>query len=74
MSKRAAMSLLAGVSGMLMREKAYVPVVPSHKIERKEKVEQLSERRLQRMKGKKARKNRGRNRPQDTALYASLRR
>ena len=49
-------------------------VISSHKVERKKEVEQISKRKIQLQKGKKARKNRGQNRkPQDTALYASLR-
>lgn len=56
---------------------AGIAKIPSHKIEQKEEIEQLSKQKMQRMKGKKARKNRGQNRKekhQDTALYASLRR
>ncbi len=37
-------------------------VIPSAKIEQKPVVEQLSKRKIQYMKGKKTRKNRGRNR------------
>jgi len=36
--------------------------IPSHKIEQKKEEVQLSKRKIQKMKGKKARKNRGRNR------------
>jgi len=56
---------------------AGIAKIPSHKIERKEEVEQLSKRKMLCMKGKKNRKNRGRNRqpkPQDTVLCAMLRR
>lgn len=67
--------LLAGLAGLLMKEKVHVPVIPSHQIERKKEVEQLSKRKMQKMKGKKSRKNRGRNRKaQDTSHYATLRR
>ena len=49
-----------------------------HKVEQKEETKhEWSKRTQQRMKGKQARMNRGRNRqpkPQDTAIYASLRR
>ena len=37
-------------------------LIPSHKIEQKKEVIQLSKRKIQKMKGKKARKNRGKNR------------
>lgn len=36
--------------------------IPSHKIKQKKEVIQLSKRKIQKMKGKKARKNRGKNR------------
>ena len=59
MNKLSAFQIL-GMMSALPRER---PVkIPSHKIERKKTEEQLSCRRIQRMKGKKARKNRGKNR------------
>ena len=54
---------------------AGIAKIPSYKIESERKVEQLSKQKMQRMKGKNKRKNRGQNRkPQDAALYAMLRR
>ena len=64
-----ALPLLAGLAGLLMKEKAHVPVIPSHKIEQKKEAEQLSKRGLQRMKGKGARKNRGNNRHKEMRKY-----
>ena len=63
MSKMAALSLLSGVAGMLMNDRSFlVPKIPSHKIEMKEENQQLSKKKLQKLKGKKARNNRGNNR------------
>jgi len=67
--------MMSSLAELFMKDRVHVPVVPSHKIEQKKEVEQLSKRKLARAKGKKARKNRGQNREhQDTTLYASLRR
>lgn len=75
MSMKTTVPFLAGIAGLLMKDKVYVPNIKTHKIERKSEVHQLSKRQVQKKKGKKTRKNRGRNRkPQDTALYAALRR
>lgn len=72
---KSSVAVLAGLAGRLMRQKHYVPVVPSHKIEQETYSEQLSKRKLARAKGKKARSNRGRNRKsQETSMYAMLRR
>lgn len=76
MSKVAQLALLSMV-GLMSRSQVEQPTqIRSYKIEqKKEKEQQLSKQKLQRVKGKKTRKNRGKNRkPQDTALYASLRR
>ena len=62
MSKAAQLALLATV-GLMSALPGDRPVkVPSHKIEQKKVEEQLSKQALQRMKGKGARKNRGKNR------------
>ena len=75
MSKVAQMALLSLVGLMSMPKEEQPTQIRSYKIEQKKEVHQLSRRKIQRMKGKKTRKNRGQNRkPQDTALYASLRR
>ena len=75
MSKVAQLALLSLVGLMSIPKEEQPTQIRSYKIERKKEVQQLSRRKIQRMKGKKARKNRGRNRKsQDTALYASLRR
>ena len=60
--KAAALAMM-GVAGMLMNDQSFlVAKIPSHKIEAKQEVQQLSKRRIQKLKGKKNRKNRGRNR------------
>ncbi len=60
--KAAALAMM-GVAGMLMNDRSFqVAKIPSHKIEAKQEDQQLSERRIQKLKGKKNRKNRGRNR------------
>ena len=70
-----ALAYMMALADVLKRDKVYVPAIRTHPIEQKEEVEQLSKRKMQKMKGKKARKNRGQNRkPQDTAIYAMLRR
>ena len=61
-SKLALMTMFAGVAGMLMNDPIAVPKISSHKIETKKEVQQLSKQKLQKLKGKKARKNRGNNR------------
>ena len=73
---RSSVLALFGLAGLLTRDSmGGISKIPSHRIEQKEEIEQLSHRKMQKMKGKKSRKNRGRNRkPQDTALYAMLRR
>ncbi len=75
MSKVAQLALLSMV-GLMSRSQVEQPTqIRSYKIKQKKEETQLSKQELQRMKGKKARRNRGKNRkPQDTALYASLRR
>ena len=63
MSRMAKLSLLAGVAGMLMNDRSFsVPKIPSHKIVTKREDQQLSKRKLKKLEGKKARKNRGNNR------------
>lgn len=59
---KTAVPLMAGLAGMLMNDPIRIPKIPSHKIETKEEEQQLSKKKLQKMKGKKARKNRGNNR------------
>lgn len=72
---RSVVAMVAGLMSGLSRKEDRPAVIPSVKIEQKEEVEQLSKRKIQLMKGKKARKNRGQKRkPQDTAMYAMLRR
>ena len=56
-----AIPLLMGLFSTLPKEDRPM-VVPSHKIESKREEQQLSKRRLGRIKGKRARKNRGNNR------------
>ncbi|MCW4050771.1 MAG: hypothetical protein NWE89_13655 [Candidatus Bathyarchaeota archaeon] len=54
---------MMGIAGMLYKDKSFlVPKIPSHKIEAKEEDQQLSKRKIQKLKGKKKRKNRGKNR------------
>lgn len=63
MSKMATLSLMSCVAGMLMNDRSFlVPKIPSHKIETTKEERQLSKRRIQKLKGKKNRKNRGNNR------------
>lgn len=70
-----ALAYMMALADVLMKHKVYVPAIKTHIPERKEEVEQLSKRKMQKAKGKSTRKNRGRNRKsQDTALYAMLRR
>ena len=58
-----AMGLMGLTSALLAADPNFqVAKIPSHKIETKEEKQQLSKRRLQKLKGKKARKNRGNNR------------
>ena len=72
---RSIVPLVLGMLSGLSRKEDRPVIIPSVKIESKEVVEQLSKRKIQKMKGKNRRKNRGRNRkPQDTILYAMLRR
>ena len=61
MNKKAALAMMMGVAmSSLPREQ---PVkVPSCKVEQKRPEEQLSKRKINKMKGKKTRKNRGKNR------------
>lgn len=60
---KAAIPLMMGLAGMLYKDKSFqVPKIPSHKIEAKEEEQQLSKRRIQKLKGKRNRKNRGNNR------------
>jgi hypothetical protein len=59
---KAAVPLMMGLAGMLMNNPIAVPKIPSHKIEAKEEVQLLSKRATQKLKGKKARRNRGNNR------------
>ena len=60
--KAAALAMM-GLAGMLMNDRSFqVAKIPSHKIEAKKEVQQLSKRRIQKLTGKKARKNRGKNR------------
>lgn len=66
--------LMAVIAALQPDEPTRKVKISTHEIEQKKEVAQLSKRKLQRMKGKKARKNRGGNRSQDTALYATLRR
>lgn len=59
--------ILPVVLGMLSRDRKETEVsIPSHKVEQKveqeKKPEQISKRKFQKMKGKRTRKNRGRNR------------
>jgi len=62
MSKAARLALFATV-GLMSSLPGDRPVkVPSYKVEQKRAEEQLSKQKLQRMKGKKNRKNRGKNR------------
>lgn len=63
MSKAAQLALLSlvGLASTLTYKDGPVKV-SSHKIEQKEEKIQLSKQELQRMKGKKARRNRGKNR------------
>lgn len=58
---KAGLGLLLGMMATLPMGDQPV-VVPSHKIETKKEKQQLSRRQLQQMKGKKTRKNRGKNR------------
>ncbi len=55
-------SILPLLMAMLASTTEPPVVVPSHKIEAKKEEQQLSKRKLQKMKGKKTRTNRGRNR------------
>ncbi len=74
MSKVAQLALLSMV-GLMSGSRVEQPTqIRSYKIKQKKEETQLSKQELQRMKGKKARRNRGKSRSQDTALYASLRR
>lgn len=57
-----ARSLLPGLAGMLMNVPVKAPKIPSHKIETKKEEQVLSKRKIQKLKGKGARKNRGNNR------------
>lgn len=59
MSRR---SVLLGLAGMLMNAPVAVPKIPSHKIEAKKEEQQLSKQKIQKLKGKRARQNRGTNR------------
>lgn len=66
MSKAAQLALLSLV-GLMSRPKMEQPTqIRSHKIEQKKEETQLSKQELQRMKGKKARRNRGKNRQTKT--------
>ena len=63
MSKKAALAMMMGMAAsMLPREQP--TQIKSYKIEQKEEEIQLSKQKLQKMKGKGARKNRGKNRKQ----------
>ena len=56
-------SVMPLLMGLLASDSNFRRVsIPSHKIERKEEEQQLSKQKLQKLKGKKARKNRGKNR------------
>ena len=57
-----AVPLMMGLAEMLLATPIKLPKIPSHKIEAKEEEQQLSKRKLQKLKGKKNRKNRGKNR------------
>jgi len=62
MSKAAQLALLSLV-GLMSRPKMEQPTqIRSYKIEQKKEEIQLSKRQIQKLRGKKARKNRGRNR------------
>ena len=61
MSKVAQLALLSMI-GLMSRPKMEQMQIQSYKIERKEEEIQLSKRQIQKLKGKKARKNRGRKR------------
>lgn len=62
MNKKAALAMFMGVAMSSLPRKEQPVEISSHKIEQKEEEEQLSKQKLQRMKGKKARTNRGKNR------------
>lgn len=63
MSKKAAMALMMGMVAALQPPGSGERTqIKSHKIVTKQVEEQLSKQKLQKMKGKKNRKNRGRNR------------
>lgn len=55
------LALLAGMLATLP-EKDRPVKIPSHKIEARKETQQLSKRQLQKLKGKRERKNRGNNR------------
>ena len=61
MNKKAALAMMMGVAMSLLPREQPVKI-SSHKVEQKRPEEQLSKRKLQKMKGKKTRKNRGKNR------------
>jgi hypothetical protein len=54
--------MLPMLAGMLMNVPGEAPKIPSYKIEANEEAQLLSKRRIQKLKGKKNRKNRGNNR------------
>ena len=62
MSKKAALAMMMGVAMSLLPKEEQPTQIQSHKIEQKKEVIQLSKREIQKLKGKKARKNRGRKR------------
>ena len=58
-----AVPLMMGLAGMLANDPNFRKAsIPSHKIEARKEVQQLSKTRIQKLKGKNARKNRGSNR------------
>jgi len=62
MSKKAALAMMMGVAMSLLPKEEQPTQIRSYKIEQKKEDVQLSKQQIQKMKGKKARKNRGRNR------------
>ena len=62
MNKKAALAMMMGVEMSLLPKEEQPTQIQSYKTEQKKEVVQLSKRQIQKMKGKKARKNRGRKR------------
>ena len=62
MSKKAALAMMMGVAMSLLPKEEQPTQIRSYKIEQKKEETQLSKRQVQKMKGKKARKNRGKKR------------